>query len=226
MPARFGFHIGPFYFSQRLGRTQAQKRAAVKRRAAVQGQRERGRRTYTMTYTVTGIEPDGTLVVRGGKGGSAYTARLKPRRPVPGIAAGQAVEVVKAWGDDHVLEIRPGSAEAVAERQAADTYEERTHRYVVSECHLDPLKGGGFTLEAENGDQVHIRLDAETVIHFLSLRKGDIVQVTLAPEQAGLEEFWHICRANGAKPRSPVELSADDMRWLGLTGTRSTEPPD
>jgi hypothetical protein len=26
MPARFGFHIGPFHFSQRLGRTQAQKR--------------------------------------------------------------------------------------------------------------------------------------------------------------------------------------------------------
>jgi len=69
-------------------------------------------------------------------------------------------------------------------------------------------------------------LDAKAAIHFLSLKAGDIVQVTLAPEQAGLEEFWHICRANGAKPRSPVELSAGDMRWLGLTGTRSTEPPD
>jgi hypothetical protein len=34
MSARIGFHIGPFYFSQRLGRTAAQKRAAAKARAA------------------------------------------------------------------------------------------------------------------------------------------------------------------------------------------------
>jgi hypothetical protein len=34
MSARIGFHIGPFYFSQRVGRTQAQKRAAAKARAA------------------------------------------------------------------------------------------------------------------------------------------------------------------------------------------------
>ncbi len=32
MGTRFGFHIGPFYFSQRLGRTKAQKRAAAKAR--------------------------------------------------------------------------------------------------------------------------------------------------------------------------------------------------
>ena len=37
---RFGFHIGPFYFSQRLGRTQAQKRAAAKARAAQAQQRQ------------------------------------------------------------------------------------------------------------------------------------------------------------------------------------------
>ena len=30
--ARIGFHIGPFYLGQRLGRTQAQKRAAAKAR--------------------------------------------------------------------------------------------------------------------------------------------------------------------------------------------------
>jgi hypothetical protein len=34
---RLGFRIGPFYLSQRLGRTQAQKRAAVKQRAEARG---------------------------------------------------------------------------------------------------------------------------------------------------------------------------------------------
>jgi len=41
--ARFGFHIGPFYFSQRLGRTRAQKRAAAKARAAQAQQRQERR---------------------------------------------------------------------------------------------------------------------------------------------------------------------------------------
>ena len=117
-------------------------------------------------------------------------------------------------------------AELEEYRQQVQDHEARTHRYRVTACSIDAIKGGEFTLEAEGVDSVHIRLDAKAAIHFLSLKAGDIVQVTLAPEQAGLEEFWHICRANGAKPRSPVELSAGDMRWLGLTGTRSTEPPD
>jgi hypothetical protein len=41
MSPRIGFHIGPFYFSQRLGRTQAQKRAAARaqeQRAAAKAQ--------------------------------------------------------------------------------------------------------------------------------------------------------------------------------------------
>ena len=42
--ARFGFHIGPFYFSQRLGRTQAQKRAAAKAKAERQDDRDSARR--------------------------------------------------------------------------------------------------------------------------------------------------------------------------------------
>ena len=33
MPWRFGFRIGPFRYSERLGRTQAQQRAAAKARA-------------------------------------------------------------------------------------------------------------------------------------------------------------------------------------------------
>jgi hypothetical protein len=48
---------------------------------------------------------------------------------------------------------------------------------------------------------MRIRLDAKSAVHFLSLKTDDIVQVTLAPGNAGLEEFWQICRANSAKPR-------------------------
>ena len=40
MPSYFRFRIGPFGFSQRLGRTQAQKRAAARLRAAQQRARE------------------------------------------------------------------------------------------------------------------------------------------------------------------------------------------
>jgi hypothetical protein len=191
------------------------------RRAEAQGQRERGRGTYTATYTVTGIESDGTLVLRGGKGRDTYTTRLKPRRAVPGIAAGEVVEVVKAWADNHLLEVRPGSAEAVAERQAAETYEERTHRAVVSECHIDPLKGGSFTIESETMNMTFNVTGEDGALRFLSLRKGDVVEVTLSPDDAGLEEFRHLARANGAKPRSPVDFDDADMEWLGLTATRS-----
>ena len=40
MAARFGFRIGPFYFSQRLGRTRAQKRAAARARAQRRTERQ------------------------------------------------------------------------------------------------------------------------------------------------------------------------------------------
>jgi hypothetical protein len=69
---------------------------------------------------------------------------------------------------------------------------------------------------------VHIRLDAKSAVHFLSLKAGDIVQVTFSPGNAGLEEFWQISRANGAKPRSPIKLTAAAaMEWLGLTANRA-----
>jgi hypothetical protein len=112
-------------------------------------------------------------------------------------------------------------AELEEYRQQVQDHDARTHRYRVTECNIDALTGGEFTLEAEGLDSVRIRLDAKSVIHFLSLKAGDIVQVTLAPGNAGMEEFWQICRANGAKPRSQIRLTADDMEWLGLTANRS-----
>jgi hypothetical protein len=62
-------------------------------------------------------------------------------------------------------------------------------------------------------------------LHFLSLRNGDIVQVTLNPGKTGLEEIWHLSRASGARPRSPVNLSAADMEGYGFTVEAETHPP-
>jgi hypothetical protein len=62
MPAYFRFGIGPFRFSQRLGRTQAQKRAYAKR---VRG-REQARAYDRQSFVVRGIArggPDGWLSV-------------------------------------------------------------------------------------------------------------------------------------------------------------------
>jgi len=64
---------------------------------------------------------------------------------------------------------------------------------------------------------------ANAAMHFLPLKNGDVVQVTLNPARTGLESFWQLSRANGARPRSPVELSAADMEWFGLTTEASRE---
>jgi hypothetical protein len=106
--------------------------------------------------------------------------------------------------------------------QKAD-HDSRTRRGVIAECRIDPLNGGSFTIRAEGMEMV-FNLDPNAAIHFLSLKKGDIVQVTLAPDRTGLEEFWQLSRANGAKPRSPVELTAADMEWLGLAAKASPPP--
>jgi hypothetical protein len=119
--------------------------------------------------------------------------------------------------------LRAKSAQEAERLAARADHDARTHRYRVSECRIDALKGGEFTLEAEDTDSLNIRLTPETAMHFLSLKKGDIVQVTLAPGNTGLEEFWQLSRANGAKPRSPVELSRRNMEWLGPTAPRAPD---
>jgi hypothetical protein len=155
-----------------------------------------------------------------------HRAAREAQRP-EAIAAEQALAEEYQRQREEGLRQRETAIEAELEeyRQQLQDHDARTHRYRVTECNIDALKGGEFTLEAEGLDPVRIRMDAKSVTHFLSLKAGDIVQVTLAPGNAGLEEFWQICRANGAKPRSPVKLTATDMEWLGLTANRS-EPGD
>jgi hypothetical protein len=120
----------------------------------------------------------------------------------------------------------PPSPEEVAARAAAKAdHGSRTYRAVVSGCHIGGVKGGSFTIEADGRDTVTFTVTGNAALHFLPLRKGDIVQVTLNPGKTGLEEIWHLSRASGAKPRSPVNLSAADMEGYGFTVGAETHRP-
>ncbi len=84
------FRFGPFVAYQRLGRTQAQKKAAAKARS----RRAMAKVTYTIPYTITAIEPDGTLVLHSGMG---YTRRVNIAEvcSVPfGLTPGQRIDLV------------------------------------------------------------------------------------------------------------------------------------
>ncbi len=154
--------------------------------------------------------------------GQTVTIRCKD----PAVTEGQGVHLRYRRGDWQLrgVTVDPAIAAQEAERlRAKADHDARTHRYRVTECRIDGLEGGTFSLDAGGLDSITIRLEPKAATHFLSLKKGDIVQVTLAPDNAGLEEFWQLSRANGAKPRSPVELTARDMEWFGLTTKRSTE---
>jgi hypothetical protein len=171
---------------------------------------------------VQGCALAGRITAR--RGAQAREQRAaREAQPPEAIAAEQALleEYRQQREEERRQREQAVDAELEEYRQQVQDHEARTHRYRVTACSIDAIKGGEFTLEAEGLDPVRIMLDAKSVIQFLSIKAGDIVQVTLAPEQAGLEEFWQICRANGAKPRSPVKLTAADMEWLGLTANRS-----
>jgi hypothetical protein len=97
-------------------------------------------------------------------------------------------------------------------RRKREDHDARTYRAVVSECHIDALKGGAFTVAAEGRPNAVFNVHPDTALRFLSLKNGDIVQVTLGPDNSGLEEFWHLSRANGAKPRSPANFGPGELR--------------
>ena len=160
-----------------------------------------------------GIDARRRTQVRGG-----HRANREAQHP-DAIAAEQALAdgYQRQREDARVQRQDAIEAELAEYRRQAQDHDARTHRYRVTECNIDALNGGEFLLGAEGLDSVRITLDAKSATHFLSLKAGDIVQVTHAPGNAGIEEFWQISRANGAKPRSPVELTAADMEWLGLT---------
>jgi len=227
MPTYFRFGFGPFRFSQRVGRTQSQKRAAAKARA----QRQQWRGTVSVNGVVTARTPEQAQVRILGRDSDEVSIQMIGQTVTipctdPAVTEGQGVHLHYRYGD---WKLRGGTVDpAIAAREAerlrarAD-HDARTHRYRVTDCRIDALTGGGFALEAEGLDPVHVNLTPETADHFLPLKLGDIVQVTLAPGNAGIEEFWQLSRANGAKPRSAVSLTRQDMEWFGLASKRSED---
>jgi hypothetical protein len=95
------------------------------------------------------------------------------------------------------------SPEAVAEWEARKA---RTYRATVSGCRIDPLKGGEFTVTADDRPGLHFTVPPDMALQVMSLRNKDVVQVTIAPDGQGIEEFWHLARANGAQPRNPANF--------------------
>jgi hypothetical protein len=152
MSVRLRFGIGPLRFSQPLGRTQAQKRAAAK----ASEQRRQGREQRKRD---------------------------------------------EQWKREYY------APEAVAAREAAQAdHARRTYRAEVSGCSVNGIRGGAFTIKAEGRDDIVCNVRADDALYFLSLKNGDIVQVTLTDE-GGVDEFWHLSRANGAKPRNPANFA-------------------
>ena len=93
------------------------------------------------------------------------------------------------------------SPERVAEREARKA---RTYRARVSGCRIDPLKGGEFTVTADDRPDLHFTVPPDIALQFMSLRNKDVVQVTVTPDGQGVEDFYHLARANGAEPRNPA----------------------
>ena len=241
MPTYFRFGFGPFRFSQRLGRTQAQKRAAAKaqgQRQQGQAQRRQRRSTLSVNGIVTARTPEQAQVRILGRDNDEVPISMIGQTVTipctdPAVTEGQGVHLHYRYGDGahRGVTVDPAIAAREAERQRAEAerqraradHDARTHRYRVTDCRIDALTGGGFALEAEGLDPVHVNLTPETAQHFLPLKRGDIVQITLAPGNAGIEEFWQLSRANGAKPRSAVSLTRQDMEWFGLASKRSED---
>jgi hypothetical protein len=223
MPTYFRFGLGPLRFSQRLGSTQAQRRAAARARgrrqqaaATAREQRARQRefrRTHTeaVEYVRTAQGTDSLIGVFRRENLTDPDLHLHLRQgPLP-VPEGTWLTVTYSSGN--LLEVAPAEVPAaVAARRAAKAeHDARTYRAVISGCRIDGVKGGSFDVEAEGRDTVHITVQPDTALRFLSLKNGDIVKVTLAPDQAGVEEFWHLSRANGATPRNPASFGPGEL---------------
>lgn len=216
MPTYFRFGFGPFRFSQRLGRTQAQKRAAAKARQQRAQQRERQREfssvhTETVEYLRTAQGTDSEIGVFGRENPADRDLHLFLRQgPVP-VPEGTWVTISYSGGNLTGIEPAEIPASVTARKAALADHDARTYRGVITGCRIDGVRGGRFTIEADDRPEVIMNVPPDVALRFLSLKNGDIVQVTLAPDNAGVEEFWHLCRANGAKPRSPADFGPGEL---------------
>jgi hypothetical protein len=111
------------------------------------------------------------------------------------------------------------SPEAAARRAAEKAdHDARTYRAVVSALAIDPLAGGDFTLTAPGRPDLHLAVPPDLAMRFLSLRRKDVIQVTMTADGRGIEEFWHMARGNGAEPRNGADFSKRDTERLGPEG--------
>jgi hypothetical protein len=188
MPFYIRFGVGPLRFSQRVGQTRTQKRAAAKRRAQAKAQRLQA---------------------------SVQREQLKRNQ---------------AWARDYYSPARVAEREAQGAWRAAQEAERqaRTYRAIISECHIDPLAGGSFEVTAPERDTLNLIVPAQEAMGFLSLRQGDVVQVTATPDGLGVEAFWHLARASGAKPRNaanfPQGFAARGIMRPGPGGPQGWSP--
>jgi hypothetical protein len=160
MPTYFRFGFGPFRFSQRLGRTQAQKRAAAKaqaQRQQGQTQRQQGRATVSVNGIVTARTPEQAQVTILGRDSDEAPINMIGQTVTipctdPAVTEGQGVHLHyrhRDWKLRGVM-VDPAIAAHQAERQRAQAdHAARTHRYRITDCHIDALTGGEFSLEAE-----------------------------------------------------------------------------
>ena len=115
MPMFFRLRFGPYVGYQRLGRTQAQKRARAKARMKARIQREMENSTFPVTYTLRAVEPDGvTLVLCRDSAFGELTERIPAPPDTPALMIGQAVEVRKRMhsvlAPSEIVSIRPLAA--------------------------------------------------------------------------------------------------------------------
>lgn len=78
-------------------------------------------------------------------------------------------------------------------------------------------------MEADGRKPLHVIVRPDLALRFCSLKNGDIVQVTVGGDGASVDEFYHVRRANGSKPR----LAADFRSGAGqLPAGRAGWPPE
>jgi hypothetical protein len=149
----------------------------------------------------------GPFRVYGGKSAaSRQAARQRKRRREREAweqARAEAARERRKRREHEAFEREYYSPERVAEREARKV---RTYRATVSGCRIDPLKGGEFTVSADDRPDLHFTVTPDMALGFMSLRNKDVVQVTVTPDGQGVEEFWHLARANGAQPRNPADF--------------------
>jgi hypothetical protein len=143
----------------------------------------------------------GPFRVYGGK--SAASRQAARRRKQRGEREAWKQARAEAWERrEREARVREyNSPERVAEREARKA---RTYRAGVSGCRIDPIKGGEFTVIADDRPDLHFTVPPDIALQFMSLRNKDVVEVIVTPDGQGVEDFWHLARANGAEPRNPA----------------------